>query len=367
MKTSIGVRLLLLLVTMLGAASAEAQSTVTLHVWDAGMPVAHAQVSVEQGGAVLGSGLTDAHGQVTIPVPYLQGPSIDVTGTQRNGNTTKTWNLQGVVTLDARNSAVVHLDQAVSPAFPNLFPSTLSSTWPSTNLPSARLQQPIGPSNLGAFFPPNTPTTNANPSLGGIDLNQILAYNNAALSPTDIAGLQSAIDAMNSAGLGNSLNGYSIYMPSSNGNNTILNIPGGTSTPTLTTPSTPVPTGTTSGPVTLSYSGKDSTAVPKTKVKADTTQPKVVTPATKPRAKVHFKSETGEPISIYLDDNQVNPAPSADVVAQLPIVYGLHPVVRVEFQKKGIPTIEQTLTLSGTQAQYNFVVRKNARGEWVVE
>ncbi|MBK9449393.1 MAG: hypothetical protein IPN95_08245 [Bacteroidetes bacterium] len=363
MKTMMFVRVLFILGTVLGGTGVWAQSAVSLRFWNAGMPVTHAQVSVAQGGMTLGSGFTDANGQVTIPVPYLQGPRIDVSGTQQAGNTTRTWNLQGVVMLDARNSADVHLDRTVSPTIPNLLPGSLSTTWPPTNNPGARLLQPTGPANLGAFSP--STTTNANPSLGGIDLNQILTFNNATLNATDITGLQSAIDAMNNAGLGNSLNGYSIYMPNGNGSNTILKIPGGNPTPTQLMPFGNNAVAPTPGPKTLTAPKVDSTGLSTTKI--DTTQPKVVNPATKPRVKLHIKSETGELISVYLDDSQVNPTPAADVVAQLPITYGLHPVVRVEFQNKNIKPIEQTLTLSGNQAQYDFVVRKNARGEWVVE
>jgi hypothetical protein len=365
MNTLKWIRVLLMVGMVLGGMGVSAQSTVSLHFWDAGMPVTYAQVSVEQGGVALGNGFTDANGQVTIPVSYLRGPRIDVSGTQQAGNTTRTWNLQGVVTLDARNSADVHLDRTTSLTFPNMQPGSLSTTWPPTNSPGARMLQPTSPSNMGAFSPSNTPS--ANPSLGGIDLNQILAYNNAALSATDIAGLQSAMDAMNSAGLGNSLNGYSIYMPNGNGSNTILQIPGATPTPKQVAPFGNDPVDPITGPIELTRPEEDSTYMPKTNPKIDTTQPKVVNPATKPRVKLHIKSETGERFSIYLDDNQVNPAPAADVVAQLPIIYGLHPLVRVEFLNKNIPTIEQTLTLSGSEAQYDFVVRKNARGEWVVE
>ncbi|MFN8396991.1 MAG: hypothetical protein U0176_20360 [Bacteroidia bacterium] len=410
MKTLVSIRLLLLLGVVLGCLGLHGQSTVTLRFFDGGVPVSNAQVSVEQGGVALGNGFTDANGRVMISVPYLRGPSIDVNGTQYSGNTSRTWNLLGFVTLDARNSADVHLDQALSRSFPttasrlpNSSGNNFASNWPptttnsltvpsinwadpaallqqlqsnqpttysispsTTTTPSARSTQPTGTYNLGAFSNPPA-TTNSNPSLGGIDLNQILAYNNATLSPTDLAGLQNAINAMNSAGLGNSLNGYSIYMPNNNGSNTILTIPGNQPTTTFTMPSTGTHNVGKVGTKTLTRADDDSTAAVKPTTKSDSTQPKAVTPSTKPRAKVHFKSETGEPITVFLDDNQVNPSPTTDVVAQLPISYGLHPVVRVEFQKKGIPAVEKTLTLSGTKAQYDFAVRKNARGEWVVE
>lgn len=403
MKTLNSTRLLLLLGVVLGCLGLRGQSTVTLRFFDGGMPVTNAQVSVEQGGVALGNGFTDANGRVMVMVPYLRGPSIDVNGTQYSGNTSRTWNLLGFVTLDARNSADVHLDQALSQPFPTTHPNSFASTWPpitnlsltlpthnwadpaallqqlqsnqpitystspaTTTTPNARSTQPSSTYNLGAFSTPPS-STNSNPSLGGIDLNQILAYNNATLSPSDLAGLQNAINAMNSAGLGNSLNGYSIYMPNNNGSNTILTIPGNQPTTTFTMPSPGTHNVGKVGTKTLTRPDDDSTATSKAIAKADSTQPKAVTPSTKPRAKVHFKSETGEPITVYLDDNQVNPSPSADVVAQLPISYGLHPVVRIEFQKKGIPAVEKTLTLSGTKAQYDFAVRKNARGEWVVE
>lgn len=404
MKTYKSTRLLLLLGVVLGCLGVRGQSTVMLRFFDGGLPVTNAQVSVEQGGVALGNGFTDASGRVTVSVPYLRGPSIDVNGTQYSGNTSRTWNLLGFVTLDARNSADVHLDQVLSGSFPTTHPNSFASTWPpvtnttaalpshnwvdpaallrqlqsnqpitysttpaTTATPNARSTQPAGSNYLGALSTPPT-STNSNPSLGGIDLNQILAYNNANLSPSDIASLQNAINAMNSAGLGNSLNGYSIYVPNNNGSgNTILKIPGGQPSTSFFIP----PTGTHNvgkvGTKTLTRPEDDSTATTTPAIKSDSTQPKAVTPSTKPRAKIHFRSETGELITVYLDDNQVNPAPSADVVAQLPISYGLHPVVRVEFQKQGIPAVEKNLTLSGTKAQYDFVVRKNTRGEWVVE
>lgn len=93
----------LLLSILLLAAIASHAITVKLKITYYDAPVADCDITIKQGEISLGSGRTDANGDVAIEVAVLAGNAIDVYGTRPAAGGEKKWDVKGYVKLDEEN------------------------------------------------------------------------------------------------------------------------------------------------------------------------------------------------------------------------------------------------------------------------
>lgn len=106
-------RIFTLATVMMVAFSALAE-TVKLKITYNGSGVSGHTVSVLIGGGVLGSGVTDSNGEVSISVVSLPTKSIDLKGEKTCNNAQKSWEVKGYVTLDDNNYAHLKMEEPIA-------------------------------------------------------------------------------------------------------------------------------------------------------------------------------------------------------------------------------------------------------------
>lgn len=98
---------------MLIAATALAE-TVKLKITYKGDGISGHTVYVMIGGGVLGSGVTDSNGEVSVNVSSLPTKSIDLKGEKKCEGAEKSWEVKGWVTLDGSNFAHLKMEEPIA-------------------------------------------------------------------------------------------------------------------------------------------------------------------------------------------------------------------------------------------------------------
>lgn len=77
-----------------------------------------------------------------------------------------------------------------------------------------------------------------------------------------------------------------------------------------------------------------------------------------------FYSENGEPFTLFIDGDKINPAPSQRVVA--PGIKGVFKTVRIEFQDARIPKVTKRMPLKPGIESLTTVIKQNNKGEYIL-
>ncbi|CAG5086516.1 hypothetical protein [Parvicella tangerina] len=88
--------------------------TVKLKITYNGSGISGHTVYVMIGGGVLGSGVTDSYGEVSVNVSSLPTKSIDIKGEKICNNAEKSWEVKGYVTLDGSNYAHLKMEEPIA-------------------------------------------------------------------------------------------------------------------------------------------------------------------------------------------------------------------------------------------------------------
>lgn len=102
------------LATLVLVAFTALAETVKLKITYNGTGVSGHTVSVMIGGGVLGSGVTDSNGDVSISVSSLPTKSIDLKGEKKCNNAEKSWEVKGWVTLDDNNYYHLKMEEPIA-------------------------------------------------------------------------------------------------------------------------------------------------------------------------------------------------------------------------------------------------------------
>ena len=93
------------------ASSVVLAQTVKLKITYKDYPVTDSDITIKLGDATIGTGRTDSDGNVSIMCSNLLTNNIDVYGSKKTSNTTKTWDVKGYVVLD--NNHFYHMKMEV--------------------------------------------------------------------------------------------------------------------------------------------------------------------------------------------------------------------------------------------------------------
>ena len=96
-------RKLVTLCFALVASSVVLAQTVKLKITYKDYPVTDSDITIKIGDATIGQGRTDGDGNVSIMCSNLVTRNIDVYGSKKTSNTTKTWDVKGYVVLEDNN------------------------------------------------------------------------------------------------------------------------------------------------------------------------------------------------------------------------------------------------------------------------
>lgn len=112
-------------------AAAVHAETVKLKITYNDVPVNDCDITIKIGDVELGSGRTNSSGDVSINAKNLISKSIDVYGSKKTANSTKTWNAKGFTVLDNNNYCHLKMDVVVKQMadMSGMSEATLASMW----------------------------------------------------------------------------------------------------------------------------------------------------------------------------------------------------------------------------------------------
>lgn len=112
-------------------AAAVHAETVKLKITYNDVPVSDCDITIKIGDVELGTGRTNSSGDVSINAKKLISKSIDVYGSKKTANSTKTWNAKGFAVLDNSNYCHLKMDEVVKKMseMSGMSEATLASMW----------------------------------------------------------------------------------------------------------------------------------------------------------------------------------------------------------------------------------------------
>lgn len=129
-KTSLHMKTLVTILCLFLAAAVHAE-TVKLKITYNDVPVSDCDITIKIGDVELGTGRTNSSGDVSINAKKLISKSIDVYGSKKTANSTKTWNAKGFAVLDNSNYCHLKMDVVVKQMadMSGMSEATLASMW----------------------------------------------------------------------------------------------------------------------------------------------------------------------------------------------------------------------------------------------
>lgn len=378
---------LLLLGTVTWAVAVPVKLKITYN----GAGVAGNDVTIKHGDIALGSGRTDAGGNVTINASQLLSNSIDVYGSVQTDNGSKTWDVKGWVALDDNNYAELKFEELFAemgiPAgmFAEAWGLTFSTQGQAA--PAAEKPAPV------ASKPKETETkpTEA-PAKGNAAPALPTGYTCNPVSAAQVSATQQQVEA-ESFGSGkvdlvrDFMDGH--CYDAAQAKQLIALITMETDRLELAKHGYGAVANqqdyeaTVGSALSMELSRRElhdyiaSRGSGKPKGGGTGSPATGSTPATTPKPnptdaganmpdKMTFRTENGEKFTLYVNGAQVNASPDNNVSVGFDKVATPLPKIKVVFEDSNIPQMEKKALLGGFSNQFTYLISKNKKDEWVL-